>query len=156
MIIYKKNDIFEQVQKHDIIAHICNNKGKFGAGFSGELAKKFPESIQSYLSHIKVMEKLEIPTLGTIHIKKYPIKKHTIVDMIAMDGVRSKINIVPLRYQALEKCLQTLRDYLEFNFINAAIKMPKIGSGLAGGDWNKIVEIIDKIFKRYRILIYEK
>jgi hypothetical protein len=33
--------------------------------------------------------------------------------------------------------------------------MPKIGAGLAGGDWEKIEEIINSVFDKRDIFVYE-
>jgi len=37
----------------------------------------------------------------------------------------------------------------------AIIGMPKIGAGLAQGDWKKIEEILNSVFKDREILVYE-
>ena len=46
----------------------------------------------------------------------------------------------PIDYEALTLCLRKMNH----NFKNLKIGLPKIGSGLAGGEWEKIEKIIQK------------
>ena len=71
----------------------------------------------------------------------------SVINMIAqhncswMRDVNSKM-IPPIRYGALERCLNKVADLELKN--NTSVHMPKIGAGLAGGNWNRIEKIIEK------------
>jgi O-acetyl-ADP-ribose deacetylase (regulator of RNase III) len=60
--------------------------------------------------------------------------------------------IPPIRYEAVEKCLEKLAD--EALKLNASIHMPRIGCGLAGGKWEEIEPIIEKILLKNNIEVY--
>lgn len=53
-------------------------------------------------------------------------------------GVAGKYGI-PLDYDALTLCLRKVNA----KFAGKSVALPKIGCGLAGGDWNKVLEIIE-------------
>jgi O-acetyl-ADP-ribose deacetylase (regulator of RNase III) len=38
---------------------------------------------------------------------------------------------------------------------NLSIAIPKIGAGLAGGDWKIIGPILDEVFSDYDVTVYE-
>ena len=53
MIKYATGDILEEVEKekeerHNIIAHVCNDSGGWGRGFVLALSKKWPEPESKY------------------------------------------------------------------------------------------------------------
>lgn len=61
--------------------------------------------------------------------------------------------VMPIRYDAIYKGLLELKLKLKTN-CKYSIHMPKIGSGLAGGDWLKIEKIINKIFVDENVYVY--
>ena len=65
------------------------------------------------------------------------------------DGVKN-----PLDYEALTLCMRKINH----TFVGKKIGLPKIGSNLAGGDWNIIKEIIKKELKDcdVTVVIYNK
>jgi len=56
--------------------------------------------------------------------------------------------------------MATVSNYINMNtgFIhkteNVEIHCPKFGSGLSGGDWNFISDLIDDIWGKYTVFIY--
>ncbi len=133
--------------KNTVIAHVVNDLGLWGAGFVVPLGEKYPLAKSKYLSLLKMIKGDLL--LGQIQI--VPIAdKVTVCNMFAMRGVRSKSNPVPLDYGLLEKCLSTLRVWAEKNEIDI-IQVPKIGAGLAGGNWNKVLELLWKTFATSKV-----
>ena len=69
-----------------------------------------------------------------------------VANMIAQVGVRSRKQAengalyAPIRYSALRKCLTLIATTA--NGIGASIHAPRIGTNLAGGNWQTIAEII--------------
>ena len=144
------------------IPHVCNNIDLFGAGFAADIADKFP-SVKAdyhmlgknflknnfgYAQIIKVMEE-------TRHKQKLYI-----VNMIAQNGVQSKNNPRPLNYFALAKSMGILSSFILSNtgYLNKSenieIHCPKFGSGLAGGNWNFISDLIDDVWGRYNVTVH--
>jgi len=80
--------------------------------------------------------------------------------MIAQNGIRSENIPRPLNYLSLVKAMNSLSQYIHFNtgFANKTenieIHAPKFGSGLAGGNWNFIANLIEDIWKPYNVYVY--
>nr|WP_306766629.1 hypothetical protein [Tenacibaculum sp. M341] len=60
--------------------------------------------------------------------------------MIGQRGMKTGSNGVPIRYEAVDECLEKLTEVA--TELNASVHMPRIGCGLAGGKWEKIEPII--------------
>lgn len=146
MIYYLKGDVLCPVGEGlKIIAHICNNRGGWGKGFVKAISEKWHEPEENYRS-------LEKYILGEV----YFIQTETniiVANMIAQNGYSTKKRPVAVDYDALEKCLKTLaKKAME---LNASIHMPRIGCGLAGGNWDIIEGIINKSFDKSSVYIYD-
>lgn len=137
MLTYATGDATDPIgDGNKIIAHVCNNVGKWGAGFSGALSKRWPEPEAEF-------RRLE-PGLHRTQIvcARWEEPRLWVCNMIAQRGVRSQGNPKPLAYGALESCLKQLRLQALKRF--ATVHMPRIGCGLAGGDWVKVEAMIVK------------
>lgn len=130
------------VKGNKIIAHVCNDIGVFGAGFALAVAMKWPDARQVYIDkHRCLLQAGSMLKLGdVIYYDHAP--DLCIAHMISQAGVCSRTNPVPLKYDALEECLADVNKRAECK--EASVHMPKIGAGLAGGDWNRIQELINK------------
>lgn len=118
-----------------IIAHVCNDLGAWGRGFVLTLSRKWSEPETAYRS----IPRSQL-VLGDIMYQ--PVANDTaVVNMIAQHGLRSQANPQPLDYYALLQCLMKLRDCAVSQ--RATVHMPRIGAGLAGGDWTTIEGLID-------------
>lgn len=129
-----------------IIAHICNNKGKWGRGFVLDLAKTHPKSQQSYL-------KLSSFPLGTIQMV-YSKDKTSVCNMIAQDGLPSKTNPVPCKVNYLRKCLRSLAAFVKETNPFTFVCMPRIGCGYGGLVWETIEEIIQETLLDVGICVF--
>ncbi len=120
-----------------IICHICNDIGAWGAGFVLAISKRWSEPEDTY--------KEGDLTLGSVSIVE--VEKDIIVaNMIAQHGIHpDKDGVPPIRYGALRQCLTAVNTLAKK--IDATIHMPKIGTGLAGGNWDIIYKIIQKTAK---------
>ena len=63
-----------------------------------------------------------------------------VANMIGQHGVRRFRKKPPVRYEAIRQGLQKVANKAEE--LDATIHMPRIGSGLAGGKWERIEQII--------------
>lgn len=126
--------------KNIIIAHICNNKQLWGAGFVLAISKLSPVPEKEYRSLGK--NKL---VLG--HTQFCVIGNNILVaNMIAQDDVKPNQMDVPMvRYGATKICLNT--TFKMAKSINATVVMPEIGCGLGGGDWNIMEATIESAMK---------
>lgn len=121
-----------------IIAHICNDIGAWGKGFVLALSNRWNQPEAAYRSwhaagsdngfHLGAIQLVQVePTIWVANI-------------VAQHGIRHVESAAPIRYDAVGECLQRLAaTALE---LGASVHMPRIGTGLAGGDWSRIEPLI--------------
>lgn len=133
IVIKKGNAIpYDSEQKY-LISHICNNIGKWGKGFVVELGKWAPEAKRVYLEE----KDYELGDVIFVLLEN----GHWIANIIAQDGIyNEQKNPVPIKYDALRRGLNSVGKMA--NLLKLDIRMPKIGTGLAKGNWETILEII--------------
>lgn len=119
-----------------MILHICNDIGGWGRGFVVALSARWKKPEQEYLSWAARGENF---ALGQVQF--VPVEEEiTVVNMVAQHDVVAQGGVPPIRYQALQQCLESVAAQAKKE--NASIHMPRIGSGLAGGDWEKIERLV--------------
>lgn len=166
MIEYVKGDVLEPQTNSDnelvYIPHICNNIGKWGAGFVLALSNKWPHLRDNYIQWHQVVNPLP---LGRFLIDRAE-PGIFVANMIAQRGVKSSVNPKPIKYDALQQALTGVSDYAagyedginedigDAFGVYSAFHMPKIGSGLAGGDWDRIEGIIKETLANFRVVVY--
>jgi O-acetyl-ADP-ribose deacetylase (regulator of RNase III) len=141
----------------DVIAHGCNCHCQMGAGIAPQMAKafgcdKFKMEGDSW--------KGSINKLGTIDFE--------IIRGIGKNGLavvnaytqynygknHSDGDLRPIDYEALTLCMRKMNK----EFSGTHIGLPQIGAGLAGGNWNRIKNIIqtELIDCKVTVVIYNK
>lgn len=144
------------------IPHVCNNIDLFGAGFAESITNKYPEVKENYHMLGKNFLRQNLGHSQIIKIKEDNKYKHSlyVVNMIAQNGIRSSSNNRPLNYAALVKSMVQLSQFIHINTgyskqtETVEIHAPKFGSGLAGGNWNFISDLINDIWGKYTVYIY--
>lgn len=146
--------------KNTVIAHVCNDKGYWGAGVAVAIGERWPEAEdkffrwKSYTNNPAALAEFALPSfsLGNICYALVDTENDVhVCNMIAQRGVRGKGNPVPLDMDALQQCLLKLAQDAKFD--GKDVIMPKIGSGLAGGDWEEISVMVDNIFNSYGVSV---
>jgi O-acetyl-ADP-ribose deacetylase (regulator of RNase III) len=123
-----------------IIVHVSNDVGGWGRGFVLALSKRWKEPEKLYREQkTYVLGKIEMirvePDICVVNM----IAQHDVKPTLVPFG-KGFTTVPPIRYDALKECLKTINDIAVRT--NSTIHMPKIGSGLAGGKWSEIEEII--------------
>lgn len=93
---------------------------------------------------------------------KFRLDAHTqpeiICDMFAQSGIRNQYNTRPLKYEHLITCMKSVRQMIQTVQLehgrDCCIFCPKFGSGLAGGKWSFIEELIDELWLSADIDVY--
>jgi hypothetical protein len=140
-IRYKVGDATRPVTPgNKIICHICNDIGAWGAGFVLAVSKRWSAPEDSY------RECPEEWVLGRTQI--VPVEDDiSVANMIAQRGVArmgfDDADEPPIRYAALKICLQNVNEVARRT--NATLHMPRIGCGLAGGEWSQVQDIINEV-----------
>lgn len=75
-----------------------------------------------------------------------------IANIFAQEGIYWKNNIPPIRYNALQQAMFTIEKHIPKNF---EIHSLYIGMGRAGGNKEIILNMIDTIWKDYKVFLYE-
>lgn len=119
-----------------IIMHICNDKGAWGAGFVLALSKRWKEPEQQYRQLKPEDRQLSMVQIVQVGEGLY------VANMIAQHDTKWVGKIPPIRYAALRQCLDIVNEAAEF--VGATIHAPRIGAGLAGGNWRVIEGLIDE------------
>lgn len=149
MITYVNASILDANEQ--IIVHGCNAQGKMRSGVAKAIREKWPEA--SYDPYIKEYEnnglRVGSTILGVTSCGKI-IANAITQEFYGYDGK------LYLSYDALIEVF----SYIDNNILSAhddgyeTIAMPKIGSGLAGGNWEIIEEIISTCFVNRNVVIY--
>ncbi len=135
---------------HKIIAHICNDIGKWGAGFVMAVSAKWPAVRQSYLEWYKLKE------FGLGQVLYVQVRADiTIANMVAQAGIRTGSKGPPIRYDALEGCLTDVAKTAAAWTPASSLHMPRIGCGLAGGKWSSVATILLKTCGHLDVTVYD-
>lgn len=123
-----------------IIAHICNDIGGWGKGFVLALSKISPLPERAYRQWYAMREQNDF-ALGAVQFVELA-PDLVVANMIGQHGIRTKRGMPPIRYEAVETTLNIVGK--EAFSSKASVHLPRIGCGLAGGEWHKIEPLIEK------------
>lgn len=148
MITYLDGDATRPTGKGSrILAHVCNDRGGWGKGFVLELSKRYPQPEAWYRHWFKAGGVV----LGAVQF--VPITPgFWVANMVAQRGYAGA-GRTALKYDVLLECLCRVA---EFAPKGTSIHMPRIGTGLAGGDWRKIEPVIERALHGLEVFVYKK
>lgn len=139
--------------KFDVIGHGCNCLSTMGAGIAPQMAKAFGCNIFELELWGPSIEKL-----GNVDYEVFVLGENAIWNLSDADNKLNEPELSvcnlytqysygrnhkdgvskPIDYEALTLCMRKLNVI----FSGKHIGLPKIGAGLAGGDWERIKTII--------------
>jgi O-acetyl-ADP-ribose deacetylase (regulator of RNase III) len=144
-ITYIKGDATAPKRKPAIIAHVVNDCGRWGSGFVLAVSKRWKQPEKIY----KAETSRVLNSVSFVEVAK----DVTVANMTAQHGIFSPgdrdHNNQPLVYDALYRCLLKVAQQAKEK--GAELHMPKIGSGLAKGDWKIIEAIIDSACREHSV-----
>jgi O-acetyl-ADP-ribose deacetylase (regulator of RNase III) len=150
MITVIKGDLIQNAldSKYDAIAHGCNCHCTMGAGIAAGIRKFFPEATEMD----NKTKSGDFKKLGN----------YTVVDLstCSVFNLYTQFNFnpkdKPFVYEAFALALMKMACRLK-SLNKTKIGLPLIGFGLAGGDLNKILQIIHDKLKDFEveIVVYE-
>lgn len=144
MITYKKGDLIKSDEKH--IAHGCNCSGGFGSGFAKQIAERYPAAREAYLyRHNSRGWKLgEVQLVGVGDGSGVEI-----ANCGTQQGYGRPDEGPYVSYVAVREAVRNLVKSWPNGFA-----MPKIGAGLAGGNWDIISKIIEEESGSVEVRVY--
>jgi O-acetyl-ADP-ribose deacetylase (regulator of RNase III) len=123
-----------------IIAHGCNDGGHWGAGFSGAVSDRWPEPERYYRgwAGVNKPEPLRLGAMQMVIVED----DLWVANMITQHGISGIVtrDIPPIRYEAVDEALTELARHA--SDLGASVHMPRIGAGLAGGQWDEIEPLV--------------
>jgi len=120
----------------DLIVHGCNCHCEMGAGIAKSIRGQFPAAYEADLATTKG----DRNKLGTYSSATVETENHQLTIVNAYTQFDWAGGGVQADYDAIRRVFERISDH----FSGRRIGYPKIGAGLAGGDWPTIEEIIDQ------------
>lgn len=145
MVTYVKGDATAPVgDGPKIIAHIVNDSGRWGAGFVKAVSQKSTKPEQAYREWYRQSQERGDYFLPLGHVQFVACSGTiTVANMVAQHGTySSQYNPHPISYDALEYALRKVAKVAIGE--GATVHMPRIGAGLARGNWEVIESIINR------------
>jgi O-acetyl-ADP-ribose deacetylase (regulator of RNase III) len=145
MIVYEYGDIFNS--NESAIAHGCNCSGGFGSGFAKEVATRYPAVREAYLLKFRG----EGWRLGDVQCVSVGVGENqlTIANCATQQRFGRPDEGPYISYPAVREVIRNLLTIFPYGFA-----MPKIGAGLAGGNWDIIEKIIEEESAGAEIKVY--
>lgn len=149
----------------DVITHGCNCMSNMGAGIAVPMNYTFDAS--QFKMELQGPSMLKLGNIDYEHFiieESGPRKlvngvtpymdRHILTVVNSYTQNKPGIRFKPLDYEALTLCMRKINH----QFKGMHIGLPKIGAGLAGGDWERIKEIIktELVDCNVTIVIYDK
>ena len=131
----------------DVIAHGCNCFCTMGAGIAKGIAATFP---QAYAAD-RQTTKGDRAKLGTCTFAEIPTDHGTLIVVNAYTQFDFRGPGTKADYAAIRSCMRWIAQ----TFSGKRIGLPKIGAGLAGGDWPTIEAIIGEELTANDVTIVE-
>lgn len=116
-----------------VIAHGCNAKGVMRSGVAKAIREKYPLAYRDYQDRYYEYGGLR---LGEVIETKYP--NVTILNIISQDRYGRDPSVRYVSYDALTQAIECIN-----RLGHRRVAFPKIGAGLANGNWNVISSIIE-------------
>lgn len=138
-----------QAKGPKVIAHICNDLGGWGKGFVLAVSKRWEEPEVAYRDWHRNGEDFGLGAIQMIQVKPDTY----VINMVAQAGYKTGSKGPPIRYEALRACLIKVGDAAKA--LSASVHMPRIGTGLAGGKWERVEPIINATLPDVAVYVYD-
>jgi O-acetyl-ADP-ribose deacetylase (regulator of RNase III) len=151
-----------------VVAHVCNDVGAWGCGFVLAVARRWPAAERGYRAWFDEAARRGAPTLELGRVQHCLVDGPCyhrdeawdfgdeddpdvpppgdsrclwVANMVAQRGIRRRASDPPaVCYDALATCLDEVFWHAVAH--GASVHLPRIGAGLAGGDWARIERLV--------------
>jgi O-acetyl-ADP-ribose deacetylase (regulator of RNase III) len=145
-IVYRKGDLLDSGLK--FIAHGCNAQRQMGSGIAWSIRCKWPEVFEVYRKGDMTMGNVVLAqTNDGIFI----------MNCITQEFFGRDPDVRYVSYDAIAKAVRKINELLAVSQFADSIHevgFPKIGAGLANGDWSVIEKIIESEAKHFQPVVY--
>lgn len=148
-IVYKTGDLLEAPER--IICHGCNAQGSMGAGIALAIRHRYPMVFAAYRKTYEGQGKhLD---LGQIVWVDCPDGR-TVINAVTQERYGRDPKVVYVSYPAIESVITEIDAWAAAKGEGTVVAFPKIGAGLANGDWPTIEHIIESGSRHFQPLVY--
>lgn len=150
-ICYKSGDATQH--ENGVLVHCVNDIGFMGAGIALAIAKKWPIVKEEYVSWSEEYH----PFFALGYIQNIKVSKTLwVCNLFGQRGISKFHGMAPVRYQSIMEGLFRLRDFMEEKGLKEVVS-GRMSAGLAGGSWNVIEKIFNKVFENsdINVIIYD-
>lgn len=137
-----------------ILVHCVNNVGKWGRGFVVAISNRWEEPEAAYRKLFRDLGPNKFRNLlGQIQLVRVS-SDIVVANLFGQDGVGRDPK--PIRYEALRKGCEALSRIAKAHPQEVVFCAPRLGCGLAGGDWETVEQILEQTLATdFRIIIYD-
>lgn len=136
---YKIGNLIAERHQYDVIVHGCNCHHSFGAGIAKTIADEIPAAFEEDLK-TGFGDYTKFGAIGIV--PGTPIIVNAYTQFYPGKGKYPNDN-PELRLKAIRSALTSINN----EFKTKTIGLPRIGAGLAGGNWDEISEMIPTVLK---------
>lgn len=139
-IVYKKGDVLDSDES--VIVHGCNCFNTMGSGIARQIRKQYPKAYNIDQKTVRG----DISKLGTFtHSLNENMNGDAVFVVNAYTQHRYGRDKVYADYDAIEDVFVKICEW----FPHKVIALPKIGCGLAGGSWEVVSEILERVSEQF-------
>jgi O-acetyl-ADP-ribose deacetylase (regulator of RNase III) len=135
---YVVGDATAPTRRPAIIVHVCNDIGGWGAGFVLAVSRRWPEPEREYRDWARsTTGRLPLGEVQLVDVEP----ELWVANLIGQRDIRRGADgSPPVRYDAVRLGLHNVAELAQAR--DASVHMPRIGCGLAGGDWSVVEAIV--------------
>lgn len=168
MISYLKGDATcPQARGPKVIAHVCNDIGGWGRGFVLALSARWSvpeERYRRWYNLRRCTEELQCDTVGSEVMTTgdfglgeaqfvQVLPDTYVANMIGQAGTKTGSKGPPVRYSAIRSALAHVAAFAALH--KASVHMPRIGCGLAGGNWSQVEPLLLQALPDVATYVYD-
>ncbi|GGR24469.1 Appr-1-p processing protein [Deinococcus ruber] len=137
-----------------LIVHVCNDIGAWGRGFVVALSRRsrVPELAYKRWAAGETGQPFELGEVQFVQIEA----ELWVANLIGQHDIARKsrpTELPPVRYQAIRTGLGRVHGWAREH--GASVHMPRIGAGVAGGDWAEIEPILQQELSGLSVSVYD-
>lgn len=143
--------------RENIIGHQVNAQGVMGSGLAKSIKARYPEVFQDYLTVCQINRRSR-SLMGMCLLSETKAPSKWVANLFgqfeyggkSQQAMKTGMNT---EYDELRKALESLKQEAKEKGLSVALPW-QLGSGLAGGSWDDVRQIIEEVFHDYYVTIY--
>lgn len=136
-----------------ILVQVVNDAGRYGAGVSGDIGRRWPQVERSYRAWYAAGAARKFRLGGMLLVNpEAGVHVANIVGQRSVKGDPALEGEAPIRYGAIAEGLASVREVALTK--RCPVIMPRIGCGLAGGTWAEVEPVVEAELSAHGVEVY--